>query len=157
MITLTAEEIARDKHGELLFVTPETTIHEAVKLILEKKGTAVLVKENNKIVGIWTERDLLRDVSAEGFDLKSATVGEYMSSPVISALHTDTVLQLIDKFLGLKVRHLMIEKGGQCVGLLYVREVIRAALTEQTRELEELDKSVGWEYYEDWKWKRKHK
>lgn len=157
MITLTAEEIALHKQEEILFVPPGTTVYDAVKLILEKNGTAVLVREKEKVTGIWTERDLLRDVTLEGFDLKTAKIGDYMSSPVISAPHTDTVLQLIDKFLGLKVRHLMIEKGGECIGLLYVRDAIRAALTERTREFEELDKMVSWEYYEDWKWKKKHK
>lgn len=156
MITLTAEEIVLHKQEEILFVPPGTTVYDAVKLILEKNGTAVLVREKEKVTGIWTERDLLRDVTLVDFDLKTAKIGDYMSSPVISAPHTDTVLQLIDKFLGLKVRHLMIEKGGECIGLLYVREVIRAALTERTREFEELDKMVSWEYYEDWKWKKKH-
>lgn len=156
MITLTAEEIARDKGGGALFVPPETTVYDAVKLILENRGTAVLVREEGKVTGIWTERDLLRNVIQDGFDLKTATVGRYMSSPVISAPHTDTVLQLLDKFLGLKVRHLMIEKHDACIGLLYVRDVIRAALTERTRELAELDDMVSWEYYEDWRWKRKH-
>ena len=156
MITLTAEEIARHRQEEILFVPPETTVYDAVKLILEKKGTAVLVREKGKVTGIWTERDLLRDVTLEGFDLKTAKIGDYMSSPVISAPHSATVFQLIDKFLGLSVRHLMIERDGEFIGLLYVREVIRAALTERTIEFEELNKMVSWEYYEDWKWKKKH-
>jgi signal-transduction protein with cAMP-binding, CBS, and nucleotidyltransferase domain len=156
MITLTAEEIARHRQEEILFVPPETTVYDSVKLILEKKGTAVLVREKEKVTGIWTERDLLRDVTLVGFDLKTAKIGDYMSSPVISAPHNATVFQLIDKFLGLSVRHLMIERDGEFIGLLYVREVIRAALTERTIEFEELNKMVSWEYYEDWKWKKKH-
>jgi signal-transduction protein with cAMP-binding, CBS, and nucleotidyltransferase domain len=156
MITLTAEEIARHRQEEILFVPPETTVYDSVKLILEKKGTAVLVREKEKVTGIWTERDLLRDVTLVGFDLKTAKIGDYMSSPVISAPHSATVFQLIDKFLGLSVRHLMIERDGEFIGLLYVREVIRAALTERTIEFEELNKMVSWEYYEDWKWKKKH-
>jgi signal-transduction protein with cAMP-binding, CBS, and nucleotidyltransferase domain len=156
MITLTAEEIARHRQEEILFVPPETTVYDSVKLILEKKGTAVLVREKEKVTGIWTERDLLRDVTLVGFDLKTAKIGDYMSSPVISAPHSATVFQLIDKFLGLGVRHLMIERDGEFIGLLYVREVIRAALTERTIEFEELNKMVSWEYYEDWKWKKKH-
>jgi CBS domain-containing protein len=80
MLTLTAEDIIRDKSEEPLHVSPDITIYEAVKLILKNKDTAVLVKKEDKIVGIWTERDLLRNIATEGFHLKTAKIGDYFFS-----------------------------------------------------------------------------
>jgi signal-transduction protein with cAMP-binding, CBS, and nucleotidyltransferase domain len=157
MLTLTAEDIIRDKSEEPLHVSPDITIYEAVKLILKNKDTAVLVKKEDKIVGIWTERDLLRNIATEGFHLKTAKIGDYMSTQLISAPHNFTVFQLIDRFLGRKVRHLLIDKDGEYIGLLYSRDVIRAGLTERTKEFKELNEMVSWEYYEDWKWGKKYK
>ena len=157
MITISAEEILIDKAEQTITVSPDTTIHEAAKRIVPTEAHAVLVKEEGKFVGIWTERDLMKNTATKGFDPGTAKVGDYMSAPLITAPHTDTIYQLIDKFLGLKVRHLVIVKEGAYIGLLYARDVIRAGLTERSKELDELSSMVNWEYYEDWKWKKKHK
>lgn len=157
MMTLTAEEIIENQELNTLAVSPDTTIHDAVKLILAKGGQAVLVEAEEKYVGIWTERDLLRNIVEEGFDPKTARIGDYMSYPLFFAPHTDTVFQLIDKFLGLEIRHLLIEKQGKPMGLLYARDVIRAGFTERTRAFKELNKIVSFEFYENWKWEKKHK
>jgi CBS domain-containing protein len=154
MITLTAEEILKEKE-EPLYVPPETTVYEAVEMLVKKDEAAVLVREGEAIVGIWTERDLLKNVLAEGFDPRTARMGEHMSSPVISAAHSSNVYQLIDTFLGRGIRHLLIEKEGEYIGLLYARDVIRAGLTQRTKEFQELDEMTSWEYYEDWKWQKK--
>ena len=157
MITMTAEEILHDKAEETIAVSPDTTIHEAAKLIMPTDAHAVLIKKEGKYVGIWTERDLMKNTATEGFNPMTAKVGDYMSSPLITTPHTDTVYQLIDKFLGLRIRHLIVEKKGEYIGLLYARDVIRAGLTERSKELDDLSHMVSWEYYEDWKWKKKHK
>lgn len=157
MITKTAEEILGDKGEAPLSVTAGTAIYYAVKLIVEKGEGAVLVKKEGTYVGIWTERDLLRNIITEGFDPKTARIEDYMSSPLITAPHTDTIFQLIDKFLGRKIRHLVIEKEGEYIGVLAGAEVVRAGLTERTTQFKELNEMVSWEYYEDWKWEKKHK
>lgn len=157
MEEITAEEILNEIGAKPLSVPPETTIYNAVKLMLEKRETAVLVKKDDKYAGIWTERDVMKDILIEGFDMMTSQVGEFMSSPILSAPHSHTIFQLIDKFLGLDIRHLLIEKNGECIGLLYARDVIRAGLTVRTEELQELDEMVSLEYYENWKWMKKHK
>ena len=111
---------------------------------------AILVRENEKIVGVWTERDLLRNTLDEAFDPKSTTVAEVMVTELHSAPHTDTIYNLMDKLLGLRVRHLPVEKNGDYIGLLSIGDVIRASLHEKTRELEALNAVVSWDYYEDW-------
>jgi signal-transduction protein with cAMP-binding, CBS, and nucleotidyltransferase domain len=157
MINITAEDIIRDKGEEPLSVPPETLIYDALKLLVEKGASGILVKKEGTYVGIWTERDLMKNVITEGFDPKRAKIGDYMASPLITAPHTDTIFQLIDKFLGLKVRHLLIEKNGEYIGMLYGAEVIRAGFTERTKELKELNTMVSLDYYEDWKWEKRKK
>jgi signal-transduction protein with cAMP-binding, CBS, and nucleotidyltransferase domain len=157
MIKITAEEIVKDIGEEPLCVPPETTVFDAVKLMLQKKRSAVLIKENDQYAGIWTERDVMKNLVLEGFDPKTSKVGEHMSSPIISVPHTYHIFQLIDKFLGHDLRHLLVEKEGKYIGLLYAKDVIRAGLTKRTEELKELDEMVSLEFYENWKWRKKHK
>ena len=80
-----------------------------------------------------------------------------MSFPLKTAPHTDNIFRLIDKFLGYQTRHLLIEKEGQYIGLLYARDVVRAGFTERTKQLKELDEMISLEFYENWKWKKKNK
>jgi signal-transduction protein with cAMP-binding, CBS, and nucleotidyltransferase domain len=80
-----------------------------------------------------------------------------MSFPLKTAPHTDHIFQLIDKLLGYHTRHLLIEKEGKYIGLLYARDVVRVGFTERTKQLRELDEMVSFEFYENWKWKKKNK
>ncbi len=156
MVNITAEEIIADIGEEPLCVSPETVVYDAVKAMLERDIHAVLIQKDGKYVGIWTERDLMKNTVLEGFDPKTTRVGDHASFPLKSAPHTDTIFQLIDKLLGYKTRHLLIEKEGKYIGLLYSRDVIRVGFTERTKQLRELDEMVSLEFYENWKWKKKH-
>jgi len=155
LIKLTAGQILEDREEKAISVLPDTTIFDALRLMLEKEVGSVLVMEGDEVRGIWTERDLMRDTVKEGFDPKKAKVGDCMSSQLHYASWGAPVLELLDKFLGHRVRHLLIEKDGKFAGLLSAGSVVRAGLTERTRQLKELNTMVSWEFYEDWKWRKK--
>lgn len=149
----TAEETLKGKDGKIVSVHPDTVIFDAVKEMVKNKIGAVVIEENGEYLGIWTERDLLRDMLIEGFDPKTAKIKDYMVKKLISAKHSDTTYMLEDKLIGMRLRHLLVEKNGKYIGILSARDVIRAALVEKDVELKHLNKMCSWEYYEDWKWK----
>ncbi len=153
----TAVDILEDKGEGIVSVPAVSTICDAVKLMVEKRIGAMMVKDGDDYVGIWTERDLLRNILEPGFDPKQALIKDYMETSLKSAPHTDTIYQLLDKLLGLRIRHLIIEKGGKIIGLISKRDITRATLLRKSKEYEELNKMVSWDYYEDWKWKKKKK
>ena len=107
--------------------------------------------EEEKIVGIWTERDLMFRAMEEGFDAKTAQLKDNMSVNLISANVDEQAYQLYDKFLGRRIRHLLIEEDGEYIGLLSVGDVMRANLQQKNEEFEELNHMVSLEYYENWK------
>lgn len=151
----TAEQMIQEKGHQMITVPWDTTIYDALKKMVENKIGAILVTVNGSITGIWTERDLMRNILEEGFDPKTAKIGDYMVKDLITAPHTDTVYNLMDKFLGHRIRHLIIEKNGEFIGMISSGDTLRASLTEKTEELESLKAVVNWEYYENWRWKRK--
>ena len=151
----TAEQILEEKGGEMIWVAADSTIEQALKIMVEKKIGAILVKEGEEIVGIWTERDLLSDVLTEGFNPKTAKMRDFMTKGLQSAPHTATIYQLMDKFLGMRLRHLLIVKEGKYIGVISSGDVTKASLTAKTVELEKLNAMVSWEYYENWRWKSK--
>ena len=129
---VTAEDILAVKGGDLLSVQEDATIGKS----------------------IYTERDLMRNSIDTGFDPRRERIGDHMTRGLKFAPHTDTAYELMDKFLGLRIRHLLIDKHDQFIGLLSVGDVIKAALQARTDELEELEAIAKWEYYEEWKPRR---
>jgi signal-transduction protein with cAMP-binding, CBS, and nucleotidyltransferase domain len=149
----TAKDMLEGKGRRIVSVPVGTTLFAALETMNQHKVGAILVTRDEKIIGIWTERDLMQDVIREGFDLKNSLIEEYMTTELISAPHTDTVFNLMDKFLGLRIRHLFIEEEGDMIGLVSGGDVMKCVIHEKDAELKQLNSMVSWDYYEDWKWK----
>ncbi|MBN2410868.1 CBS domain-containing protein [candidate division KSB1 bacterium] len=153
----TALDIVKNKEKDIITVTENSTIYDALKIMVQNRIGAILVTRDDKIVGVWSERDLMEDTLKEGFDPKTAIIKDYMTTNLISAPHGDSIYSLLDKFLGRRLRHLLIEKDGEYIGFLSTGDVIKANLWDKTRELKELNAIVSWEYYENWRWTGKEK
>ena len=149
----TAKNMLEGKGREIVSVPVGTTLFAALEKMNLNKVGAILVTRDEKIIGIWTERDLMQDVIKEGFDLKNGLIEDYMTTELISAPHSDTVFNLMDKFLGLRIRHLFIEEEGTVIGLVSGGDVMKCVIHEKDAELKQLNSMVSWDYYEDWKWK----
>ena len=147
----TARDILKEKGGHLVTVNSDATVFQAVTVMTQNRVGAVVVVEEEKIVGIWTERDLMFRVLEEGFDAKTARLNDNMSVNLITANVEEHAFQLYDKFLGRRIRHLLIEDGGEIIGLLSVGDVMKANLQEKSEEVDELNHMVSLEYYENWK------
>ena len=153
----TAEDILNERGAELLTVGPNALVADAVGLMTENKVGCILIVEGGNFIGIWTDRDLLNNTLAEGFNIKTSQIRDYMTTKLIYAQHDDIIYHLIDKFLGLRVRHLLIQRDNKCIGMLSSGDVMRAALQQRTEELERMRDLVKLDYYDEWRWQTKHK
>jgi len=151
----TAEDIVYDKNKDMICISHTETIHKALQLMVANKIGAILVKKNEKIVGIWTERDLMCGSITSGFNPKTARIGDHMTTDLKTALHNTPISKLEEMFLGLYLRHILIEKEGEYIGILSIGDVVRASLLEKDRQIKELNALASWEYYENWGWDRK--
>ena len=149
----TAHDMIQEKGRDLLCVPEGATIREALEKMNAGKVGAILVTREEKPVGIWTERDLLHNILDETFDPGRSQIEAYMTRELIMAPHTDTVYNLMDKFLGRRVRHLLIEKDGEIIGMVSAGDVMKASIQEKDSELKQLNSMVGWDYYENWCWR----
>ncbi|MBT8148154.1 MAG: CBS domain-containing protein [Gammaproteobacteria bacterium] len=147
----TAKDILEEKGGHMVTISTDATVYQAVTLMTQNRVGSVVVTEDEKIVGIYTERDLMFQVLEEGFDPRTARIKDHMSENLISAAVDDQAFELYDKFLGRRIRHLLVEEGGDYIGLLSVGDVMKANLQQKVEELEELNHMVSLEYYENWK------
>ncbi|UCF92900.1 MAG: CBS domain-containing protein [Desulfobacterales bacterium] len=150
----TAGDILKKKGRNMIWVGADTTIHQALNVMVENKIGAVLVKEDDAIIGIWTERDLMRNVISRGFDPLTAKIKDYMVTGLHSVSHTDSIFILLDKFLELRLRHLLVEKNREYIGMLSRGDVIKAILIEKILEFKELRTVMMSESPDRWRWDR---
>ena len=128
----TVEEILIQK-GPTVIVTPAaTTVKEAADKMAEAKVGSIVIEEYPKILGIFTERDLLVRVVAQGRDPATTPVSLVMSSPVASCTPNADVHQAARAMTDQHIRHLVVVDKEQIVGLLSVRDVLGHILAEQT-------------------------
>ena len=153
----TAEDIVNDKKSDIVSVSYDQTVEQACQLMVAKKIGAVLVKKDDNYVGIWTERDLLRHMTAPGFKPEKAQIGDYMTTQLHSVSHDTSLHKIEEMFLGLFVRHLPVDKDGETIGMISIGDVLRASLLEKEQQFKDLNAYVNWDYYENWRWGRKKK
>jgi len=153
----TAEDIIHEKSYDIIYTSPESTVADALKIMLEKKIGAIAIKDGDNYVGIWTERDLMRNVVTEGFFSKTSKIKDVMSTELKTAQFSESVFSLQDKMLGERIRHLFIEKDGNIIGILSTGDIIKTILNDKNKELKELNAIVNFDYYENWKFEKKSK
>ena len=148
----TAKEMVQEKGGEIVCVPVGTTVFEALQKMCRHKVGAILVLRNDDVAGIWTERDLLIHIVEADFDPRTALIEDYMTTDLVFARHHETLYNLMDKFLWLRIRHLPVKENDEFIGLLSSGDVMKAPISAKSAELEKLNDMVGWEYYENWRW-----
>ena len=150
-----AGDILQGKSGAMITAEADQTVLEVLQVMVEKNIGAILVRRGGQIVGIWTEKDYVRNSLQAGFDLQKTRVGDVMTPTFHKASYDTPIPKLQEMYLGLYTRYVMIEKEGRFVGLLSIGDVLRASLLEKDRELKNLNELVSWDYYEDWRWDAK--
>jgi CBS domain-containing protein len=118
---------------------PDDTVYDAAKTMKETKRGAVIVLDGEKLVGIFSERDLMTKVVVENHDPRTTKVKDVMASPVITVSEGDSIEDAL-KFMSKKhIRHLpLLDKEGKPVAMISIRDVLRHRLKELHYESESL-------------------
>ena len=111
----------------VISVEPDASVREAIAKMTAEHLGAVAVCEGPRLVGIFTERDVLR-LASEGADFHDQRVGDAMTSRVVTAA-TDTPIVDAAHLMGEhKIRHLPIVEGENLIGMVGIRDVLRTLL-----------------------------
>ena len=110
-------------------VAPNETARLAILRMLEEGVGAVAVCDGTRLVGIFTERDVLR-LAGEGTDLDAVRVADVMTRTVLSISPDDSVAAAAELMSGRKIRHVPVVQGGNLLGMIGIRDVL-GTLVEQ--------------------------
>ncbi len=123
-------------------VASTDTVLQAIKVMAEAHIGALLVTEDGKIVGIYTERDYLYKGENEGRAAKDTKIKDVMISKMITVTKDTTVEQCMGLMKQYNVRHLPVVENDQLVGLVSMRDVMFAALENKESEIRGLENYI---------------
>jgi CBS domain-containing protein len=109
----------------ILSVPPSTTVAEAATIMGERAAGSALVMEDDRLLGIFTERDIVRALG-QHFDAASHAVGDWMTPDPVTTSPETTVQEALDTMLGRGFRHLPVVDEGSVVGVVSLRDLSRA-------------------------------
>jgi CBS domain-containing protein len=128
---MTIRDILRGKGTEVAIIHPEATIHEAMTMLVGLRiGSLLVTDRQDKIVGIITERDILRECAAHSERVKETTVREVMTTNLIIGVLDDEVGYVMGIMTHNRIRHLPIMKDGKLEGMISIGDVVKAQLEE---------------------------
>ena len=125
--------------AEPAFVRVETTVEQAIQTMLDRHvGAVAVIDEEQRVAGIFTERDVLRRLSLSQRDPATTPVREVMTTPVEMATRATTPSEAVATMLERHYRHLpIVDDEGRLLGMLSIRNVLEAKIDTLTRQLDE--------------------
>ena len=135
-----AAQILKSKSAQTVeTVTPSTSVLDAVKLMAEKNIGALLVLEDQKIVGIITERDYARKIILMGRSSIETPVRDIMKFPVMDVRPDQTNEECMALMTDNRVRHLPVVDGGKLIGLVSIGDLVKDIISEQKFIIDQLE------------------
>jgi CBS domain-containing protein len=135
----TVQSILNRKGSDVVTVTPDDTVLEAAHRMNDKRvGATVVCDAKGELVGIFTERDILRRVVAEDRSPVSTRVGDVMTSPVACCTPSTTVEECQSVITSKRLRHLPVVEEGKLVGMISSGDLIAREFEAQQTTIEYL-------------------
>lgn len=119
----------------VLTVKKDATVAEAAAILSERRiGCLVVSPDDQKVEGILSERDIVREVGRRGSPCLSDSVGSIMTHKITSCTREDTVEHLMELMTEGRFRHLPVQEGGKLVGLVSIGDVVKARISQLAME-----------------------
>ncbi|MEN4010712.1 MAG: CBS domain-containing protein [Bellilinea sp.] len=132
------KDLLQAKYSQVWYVTPSSTVLDALMLMAEQKIGAVLVVEAGKIVGIFSERDFARAAAGETARL-DAPVSELMVRTVYYVTPEQTVESCMALMTARRFRHLPVLDGEKLVGVISIGDVVKQLMLEKDMTIKSLE------------------
>jgi CBS domain-containing protein len=137
-------KILSEKGGDVLRISGDATVFEAVSAMVDANVGAILVTDaDERIAGIFTERDYLRRIAVEGRTSRDTLVREVMSSPVIAVGPETSVEEAMALMTDRRIRHAPVTEGGRLVGIVSIGDLVRQQSQEQSFTIRYLTEYIG--------------
>ena len=136
---LSVRQMLSEKGSAVVSITPDTSVFDALKVMNEKNIGAVLVMEDEELVGIFSERDYARKVILAGRSSKTTEVKELMTRKVNCIDPSRTIQDVMELMNEHRFRHVPVMESEKVIGVLSSGDVMRGVVAEQKNTIDSLE------------------
>lgn len=136
---MTVAAILAEKGRDVLTIAADTSLANAVESLARNKvGALVVVESKDRIVGIISERDIVRTIASGHAQALEQPVGSAMTRNVITCSDRDTIDTVMSRMTRGRFRHLPVAEDGRLTGIVSIGDVVKARIEQVEREAEEM-------------------
>jgi len=127
----TIKQVLLGKNPNIWSITPEASVFQALEMLADKDIGALIVLENNEIVGIMSERDYARKIILSGKSSRTTFVRDIMTADVIGVSPESSIEECMALMSQNHIRHLPVYDGSRVVGVVSIGDIVKAIIDEQ--------------------------
>ena len=136
---MTVAAMLADKGREVTTITAAKSIADAVAVLAKHKiGALVVVEGGDRIIGIISERDIVRAIAAGAGAALIEPVSSIMTRTVVTCSETDTISEIMERMTQGRFRHIPVVEQERLVGIVSIGDVVKHRLNEMERDAEAL-------------------
>jgi len=142
----TIRDVLQRKGGTVLTTHRRASVLEAIGMMSQANIGALVIEENDRPAGIFTERDYLRKIALEGRSSRETAVEDVMSSPLITVELAETTRKAMETMTECRCRHLVVLDGDRMAGIVSLGDLVKHMLVEKEAEVEQLSSYISGSY-----------
>ena len=136
---MTVKAVLASKGSDVATIEPAATLADAVKQLAARRiGAGVVTGAEKRVVGILSERDIVRTLAEHGERALSAPVSESMTRKVVTCGEAETISEIMGRMTAGKFRHVPVVEQGKLTGIISIGDVVKWRLQEMERESDAL-------------------
>ncbi len=144
---LRVQDVLKSKSKKIWSISSKETTYKALELLAEKDIGALMVIDDGKLAGIFSERDYARKVILKGKSSRETSVGDLMTREVYSITPDKTVDECMALMTTIHCRHMPVFENNQLIGVVTIGDIVNAIINEQQIKIQDLEKYItGSEY-----------
>ncbi|MDO9262927.1 MAG: CBS domain-containing protein [Desulfosalsimonadaceae bacterium] len=135
-------DILQEKGSEVYAIPPHATVYETLQMLADKNVGALLVMQDDSVVGIISERDYARKVVLKGKFSKDVPVSEIMSSHILRIDPDQDIETCMELMSDKRVRHLPVFENGRVVGIISIGDIVKAIIEHKEETIAQLENYI---------------
>jgi len=138
----TVKDVLQTKGHDVLSITPDATVYEALKIMADKNVGALVVLNGEAVAGLLSERDYARKVILHGKSSKEMQVREIMTAKVYYMRPEQTLQDCMAQMTDKRVRHLPVLEGTRLVGIISIGDVVKEIIADHESTIKLLENYI---------------
>ncbi len=137
------KELLKEKTGSTWTIAPQDSVYRALEVMADKNIGALVVVEDEKVVGIFSEREYARNVILKGKSSKDTSVSDLMNSKVCYVRPEQTLDECMVLFTEKRTRHLPVLEGEKLIGIVSIGDAVKQYVADKEFTIHQLENYIS--------------